>query len=438
MEAYTTDEPIYALATAFAPSALSVVRTSGDDCIQMVSRIFSSKKRLLAVESTALVHGYLQTLEGERIDEVVLSVYRKGHGYTGEEAVEISAHGSLSGLRRIFRALEAAGFRKAKRGEFTFRAFMHGRMDLTQAEAVEEIISSRSELSQAKALDRLEGRLRKKLEDYREKLLLILSSLEVQLDYAEDEIPEDWVFPEDEVDEIITGLERLLASYDSSRLFREGAKVVLAGSTNAGKSSLFNLLMKENRAIVSAVPGTTRDYIEAWSEIRGIPVRLYDTAGLRDSGDEIESEGIRRSEKLMEEADLVLFLVDPTDPKLPEKKMDNMIVLYSKSDLERSEGLSISSETGEGIENLFDEIESFLTKGARELDEIVIDSERQRDEIRACLETLRAVKAIRRDTSVDVYALYFQSALTSIGTITGEVTGEELLETLFSRFCVGK
>lgn len=438
MEAYTTDEPIYALATAFAPSALSVVRTSGDGCIQMICRIFSSKKRLLAVEGSALVHGYLETLEGERIDEVVLSVYRKGHGYTGEEAVEISAHGSLSGLRRIFRALESVGFRQAKRGEFTFRAFMHGRMDLTQAEAVEEIISSRSELSQARALDRLEGRLRRRLEEYREKLLLILSSLEVQLDYAEDEIPEDWVFPEAEVDEIISGLERLSASFDSSRLFREGAKIVLAGSTNAGKSSLFNLLMKENRAIVSSVPGTTRDYIEAWSEIRGIPVRLYDTAGLRESSDEIESEGIRRSEKLMQDADLVLFLVDPTDPRLPERKLDNMIVIYSKSDLERGEGLSISSETGEGIKELLDEIESFLTRGSRELDEIVIDSVRQRDEIRACLETLRAARSLRRTTSVDVYALYFQSALTSIGTITGEVTGEELLETLFSRFCVGK
>ena len=438
MEAYTTDEPIYALATAFAPSALSVIRTSGDDCIQMISRIFSSKKRLMDAKSKTLVHGYLETLEGERIDEVVLSVYRKGQGYTGEEAVEISAHGSLSGLKRIFRALEEVGFRKAKRGEFTFRAFMHGRMDLTQAEAVEEIISSKSELSQAKALDRLEGRLRSRLEEYREKLIYILSSLEVQLDYAEDEIPEDWIFPEDDVDEMILGLERLLSSYDSSRLYREGAKIVLAGSTNAGKSSLFNLLMKENRAIVSSIPGTTRDYIEAWSNIRGIPVRLFDTAGLRESEDEVESEGIKRSEKLMDEADLILFLVDPLDPMLPEKKRGNMIVIYSKSDIEKRDGLSISSETGDGIEELFDKIEDFLSKGATELDEIVIDSERQKEDIASTLETLRTVRDLRRDTSVDVYALYFQSALETIGAITGEVTNEELLDTLFSKFCVGK
>ena len=438
MEAYTTDEPIYALATAFAPSALSVIRTSGDDCIQMISRIFSSKKRLMDAKSKTLVHGYLETLEGERIDEVVLSVYRKGQGYTGEEAVEISAHGSLSGLKRIFRALEEVGFRKAKRGEFTFRAFMHGRMDLTQAEAVEEIISSKSELSQAKALDRLEGRLRSRLEEYREKLIYILSSLEVQLDYAEEEIPEDWIFPEDDVDEMILGLERLLSSYDSSRLYREGAKIVLAGSTNAGKSSLFNLFMKENRAIVSSIPGTTRDYIEAWSNIRGIPVRLFDTAGLRESEDEVESEGIKRSEKLMDEADLILFLVDPLDPKLPEKKRGNMIVIYSKSDIEKRDGLSISSETGDGIEELFDKIEDFLSKGATELDEIVIDSERQKEDIASTLETLRTVRDLRRDTSVDVYALYFQSALETIGAITGEVTNEELLDTLFSKFCVGK
>ncbi|MCR5732629.1 MAG: tRNA uridine-5-carboxymethylaminomethyl(34) synthesis GTPase MnmE [Sphaerochaetaceae bacterium] len=438
MEAYTTDEPIYALATAFAPSALSVVRTSGDNCIQMISKIFSSKKRLLEAKSKTLVHGYLQTLDGERIDEVVLSVYRKGQGYTGEEAVEISAHGSLSGLKRIFRALEDVGFRKAKRGEFTFRAFMHGRMDLTQAEAVEEIISSKSELSQAKALDRLEGRLRNRLEEYREKLLYILSSLEVQLDYAEDEIPEEWIFPEEEVDEIITGLERLLSSYDASSLYRDGAKIVLAGSTNAGKSSLFNLLMKENRAIVSSIPGTTRDYIEAWSDIRGIPIRLYDTAGLRESADEVESEGIKRSERLIEEADLILYLVDPIERKLPKEKRENMIILYSKSDIEKGEGLSISSQSGEGIEELFDEIEAFLTKGGRKLDDIVIDSERQRVELASTLETLRTVRALRRDTSVDVYALYFQSALEGIGAITGEVTNEELLDTLFSKFCVGK
>lgn len=270
MDAYTTDEPIYALATPYAPSAIAVVRTSGDDAIEMISRAFSGAKRLLAAQNATLVHGRLRDASGSDVDEVVLAVYRKGHGYTGEEAVEINAHGSLRGLDRIFRLLEELGFRKAKKGEFTYRAFMHGRLDLTQAEAVEELISAKSESVQAAALDRLEGSLKKKLQDIRRRLLMMSASLEVQLDYAEDEILEDWVMPTAELNAIISELSRIRATYDASALWREGAKVVLAGETNAGKSSLFNLLTKEERAIVSPVRGTTRDYLEADTMIHGI------------------------------------------------------------------------------------------------------------------------------------------------------------------------
>ena len=437
MDAYTTDEPIYALATPYAPSAIAVVRTSGDDAIEMISRAFSGAKRLLAAQNATLVHGRLRDASGSDVDEVVLAVYRKGHGYTGEEAVEINAHGSLRGLDRIFRLLEELGFRKAKKGEFTYRAFMHGRLDLTQAEAVEELISAKSESVQAAALDRLEGSLKKKLQDIRRRLLMMSASLEVQLDYAEDEILEDWVMPTAELDAIISELSRIRATYDASALWREGAKVVLAGETNAGKSSLFNLLTKEERAIVSPVRGTTRDYLEADTMIHGIPVRLYDTAGLRESDDEIEMEGIRRSERLIREADLVLYLVAPGDSE--EVSWDTpTITVRTKSDLSRGEGLSVSVKSGEGLDELLDEIKRRLTEGRGDFSSsVIIDSERQKDALDLLLSQLEFLVS-HGDESYDIIALFFQSALSVLGEITGEVTSEELLDTLFSNFCLGK
>ena len=437
MDAYTTDEPIYALATPYAPSAIAVVRTSGDNAIEMISRAFSGAKRLLAAQNATLVHGRLRDASGSDVDEVVLAVYRKGHGYTGEEAVEINAHGSLRGLDRIFRLLEELGFRKAKKGEFTYRAFMHGRLDLTQAEAVEELISAKSESVQAAALDRLEGSLKKKLQDIRRRLLMMSASLEVQLDYAEDEILEDWVMPTAELDAIISELSRIRATYDASALWREGAKVVLAGETNAGKSSLFNLLTKEERAIVSPVRGTTRDYLEADTMIHGIPVRLYDTAGLRESDDEIEMEGIRRSERLIREADLVLYLVAPGDSE--EVSWDTpTITVRTKSDISRGEGLSVSVKSGEGLDELLDEIKRRLTEGRGDFSSsVIIDSERQKDALDLLLSQLEFLVS-HGDESYDIIALFFQSALSVLGEITGEVTSEELLDTLFSNFCLGK
>ena len=437
MDAYTTDEPIYALATPYAPSAIAVVRTSGDDAIEMISRAFSGAKRLLSAQNATLVHGRLRDASGSDVDEVVLAVYRKGHGYTGEEAVEINAHGSLRGLDRIFRLLEELGFRKAKKGEFTYRAFMHGRLDLTQAEAVEELISAKSESVQAAALDRLEGSLKKKLQDIRKRLLMMSASLEVQLDYAEDEILEDWVMPTEELDAIISELSRIRATYDASALWREGAKVVLAGETNAGKSSLFNLLTKEERAIVSPVRGTTRDYLEADTMIHGIPVRLYDTAGLRESDDEIEMEGIRRSERLIRDADLVLYLVAPGDSE--EVLWDTPTsTVRTKSDLSRGEGLSVSVKSGEGLDELIDEIKRRLTEGRGDFSSsVIIDSERQKDALDRLLSQLEFLVS-HGDESYDIIALFFQSALSVLGEITGEVTSEELLDTLFSNFCLGK
>ena len=440
MTSYNVDEPIYALATAYAPSALAVIRLSGRNTIEMLSHAFSSPSRLKKAASKTLVHGYILDEGDVRIDEVVLAVYREGSGYTGEDAAEISCHGSLVVLRRLFSRLEQLGFKRAEKGEFTFRAFMHGRMDLTQAEAVEEIIRSKSEKSQEKALDRLSGKLRDSLTDIKTRLVDILASLEVQLDYAEDEIIDEWVFPEAEVSSIISSLKALSSTYGASRIYREGAKVVLAGAANAGKSSLFNLLVKEDRAIVSPVPGTTRDFIETWIDLDGIPVRLFDTAGLRSSDDMVESEGIRRSEALMDDADLIIYLVDPDDALLPEDiDRERTLVVYSKRDKRRmADDLSISSVTGEGVSELIDEVkERLMGLSPQEEGGLSIDSERQYSYLLSCIDALESAERCK-DAPVDIMAMFFQSALESLGYITGEVTTEDLLDTLFSKFCLGK
>lgn len=435
MTGYTTEEPIYALATPFSPSALAVIRTSGTDAISLVQKVF--KGRLIDRPNGTAVHGWIVDKNREKVDEVVALVYNHGHGYTGEEAVEIMCHGSLPVIKKISTTLEGAGFRLALKGEFTYRAFLGGRMDLTEAEAVEELVSAKGERGRKDALSRLSGSIKNEADKAKDEIINILASLEVQLDYGEDDIPEEWIFPIERVDAIINRLEKIRGTYASSRLYSQGAKVVLAGSTNAGKSSLFNALLKENRAIVSSVAGTTRDYIETECEMNGIPVRLFDTAGLRSSGDEIEKEGILRSKELMDEADLVVYVLAPGEVE-PKEKMENAIYIHSKSDIAPGEGITFSSITGEGLDKVVDAITTFLSRDKRSVSDVpVIESERQERKLGETIDALKdAEKA--RDCSVDIIALYFQSALSALSELTGETTSDDILEVLFSSFCLGK
>ena len=435
MTGYTTEEPIYALATPFSPSALAVIRTSGTDAISLVQKVF--KGRLTDRPNGTAVHGWIVDKNREKVDEVVALVFNHGHGYTGEEAVEIMCHGSLPVIKKISTTLEVAGFRLALKGEFTYRAFLGGRMDLTEAEAVEELVSAKGERGRKDALSRLSGSIKNEADKAKDEIINILASLEVQLDYGEDDIPEEWIFPIERVDAIINRLEKIRGTYASSRLYSQGAKVVLAGSTNAGKSSLFNALLKENRAIVSSVAGTTRDYIETECEMNGIPVRLFDTAGLRSSGDEIEKEGILRSKELMDEADLVVYVLAPGEVE-PKEKMENAIYIHSKSDIAPGEGITFSSITGEGLDKVVDAITTFLSRDKRSVSDVpVIESERQERKLGETIDALKdAEKA--RDCSVDIIALYFQSALSALSELTGETTSDDILEVLFSSFCLGK
>ena len=432
---YTTDEPVYALATAYSPSAIAVIRASGEYSLSLIEPYFSSP--LDKAKTNSAVHGFIKDEKGERIDEVILIKYEKGHGYTSEEAFEIMSHGSLAVIRSLCSLLEKAGFREAERGEFTYRAFMHGKMDLTEAEAVEELVSARGDRGRKEALNRLTGSIRRETERIRKDIINILASLEVHLDYGEDEIIEEWLFPLERVEKIIERLTMISATYSSGRLYTQGAKVVLAGKTNAGKSSLFNQLLKENRAIVSPVAGTTRDYLEAECEMNGIPVRLFDTAGLRESSDEIEKEGIRITEKMIASADVVVYVLDGDEEE--KEKNDKTLYVHSKRDLTHSSStLAFSSLTGEGIGDVVSAITEYLTRESTSLSGVpVIESRRQRDKLDEAASMLEeAIK--NKDMSVDIIALYFQSALYSLGEIAGETTTDDVLEELFSSFCLGK
>lgn len=451
MENYRTDDEIFALATPWGESALAVVRTSGPRTLEKVCLMFSRPRTLRAVEKTGLVHGFLiDRTTGGKVDEVVASVYREGHGYTGEEAVEFACHGSLDGIKRILRLCADTGFRPASPGEFTFRAFMHGRLDLTRAEAVQELVSARSSRARVMALDRLGGALFSRIEEFKQRVLTILSGIEVQLDYAEDEIGGDTGFPEGEPLATAEALEALASSWHAGRLYGSGARVVLAGATNAGKSSLFNLLLKDERAIVSDIHGTTRDYLEAEAEIDGIPVRLYDTAGLRESRDTIESEGIRRTRQLMEQADVIVLVKDGSaededrDGYVPADD-SRVLIVHNKADLltgmPEPHGLWISVKRGEGLSVLVDAIaarlRSHVPSGGD--DALVIESDRQRDGLEAAAQALRRAAGLDAvGVPLDIVAVELHTALRALGELTGEVTGEDVLERIFSGFCVGK
>lgn len=480
VKSYDTNDIVYALATAWGKSAIAVVRVSGDGCIEALSKVFSNSRRLRASKTNTAVYGRLfDPMDCLPLDDVVVTVYRDGHGYTGEEALEVSCHGGLQVVRAVLSLMEGLGFRKALAGEFTLRAFLHGKMDLTKAEAVEELIDSKGRTGQTMALNRLNGSLFKAISSIKDILVGIMSTIEVQLDYSEDEIGEDLSFPFQELEKAMAAVDRIKATYNAGRLYSQGARVVLAGHTNAGKSSLFNYFLKEERSIVSSVEGTTRDFIEAQCTIDGIPVRLYDTAGFRDLSqktgdgdgdgqDGIEAQGMKRSRSLLEAADIILYMVGPdevsSDGEANEALHETLdaelandprcILVYSKADLfqypqdepskcsnEELEAVFVSVVTGEGFQDLCNEISRRLTRDVQVQgdDGLVIESERQKADLERCQNALdAAMMAAKHDVPLDIVSMDIQEAIEALGEITGEVTTDDILDRIFGTFCVGK
>ncbi|TFH04747.1 MAG: tRNA uridine-5-carboxymethylaminomethyl(34) synthesis GTPase MnmE, partial [Spirochaetales bacterium] len=455
-----------AIATALVPSALGVIRCSGAGCLGLLEGLFSRPELVAAAPGNTIHHGFICDLKGVRLDEVMIAVFRAPHSYTGEEAAEIFCHGSPAGIRLILDALMERGFRAAEPGEFTRRAFLNGKMDLTRAEAVNELINAQTSHAHALALDRLTGSVGLEVHSIRDGLVRIMASLAIQLDY-----PEEDTGPVDVDLASLSSLEArigaLSRSFQRGRIYQEGVRIALAGLTNAGKSSLFNQLLQHDRSIVSDIHGTTRDYVEALVDVAGIPVRLFDTAGLRETTESVEGEGIRRSETVIRAADLVLYVIAADRGVTDEdtRRLNSIsetrpvIAVWNKSDLRSDfpgDALAVSAVAGTGIDELNHRIATTLLgeggqmpgdgrpglQGSRhgaDRSSPVIDSARQFDLLRRAETAVRETRlGLEQGVSVDAVAVDLQDALSAIGEITGEVTSSDILDVMFGSFCVGK
>lgn len=454
---YTLDDEIAAIATALAPAALGIVRTSGARSIELISRFFSRPNALLQSQGHTLVYGWIHD-EGIKIDEVVLCVYRAPKSNTGENAVEIICHGGPGVVKAIYRLCIKNGFRAAERGEFTFRSFIHGKADLTRAEAVREIIDSKTNTAQQKAAGRLSGTVFHEIETIKTDLMTALAALEVGIEYPEDEETIADSFDEALLKKPLSVLQQLAASWQAEKIYQAGVRLVLAGKTNAGKSSLFNALLKEDRAIVSDIHGTTRDWLEAELDFKGIPVHIFDTAGLRATEDTIEAIGVQRSVELASAADIVLYLIDGTKPPAKEdsafieRNTVPLIIVQTKADKGQTEPLPaalqwypavrLSSKTGVGIDVLIDAVVALVTADtALPMQDagISLGTERQKEAVTAALEAVRhALEAGRSGYPLDAVIQDVEEAVHALGSVTGEVRSDDILDKIFSGFCVGK
>ncbi len=453
---YAPEEPISSIATALAPAALGIVRVSGTDCIELVSKVFSRPKALLEAPGNTLVYGWIVD-QRQKIDEVMLSVYRAPKSFTGEDMVEISCHGGPAVVTAIQNLMLKSGFRQANRGEYTFRAYINGKTDLTKAEAVKEIIDSHTDTSRSHAAGRLAGSLFAEIDSIKKLIIDTLASIEVEIEYPEDEETIADTFDRKDIEIAIKRLQSLVDSWQGEKLYQDGARVVLAGRTNAGKSSLFNAILKEERAIVSDIEGTTRDWLESWASINGIPVRLFDTAGLRETSDQIEAQGVEISRNLVQDADVVLYLVDSQQGLIKEDRdfiehcTEPLIIVETKIDkdgenrenIEIKESFSvckISSKTGEGIAELFNQISAILTAGlSSERQQAGLGSARQKESVAEALESVKhALVSADDNYTLDAVVQDLEDAIDSLGEVTGDVTPDDVLGSIFANFCVGK
>jgi tRNA modification GTPase len=470
------DDTIVAIATPLGEAGLAVIRVSGAKAFEMADRCFRSSGKVAlpsAAKSHTLHHGHI-VRGGAVIDEVLLAVMRAPRTYTCENTIEISCHGGLLPAKAVLDTMLSAGARLAMPGEFTKRAFMNGRLDLAQAEAVADLIHARTELSLRAAEEQLAGKLSRRINQLRDDLIKSHAHIEAHIDFPDEDIaPDTRGKLIERLQSGVTFMDMLLRTANEGQLLRRGIRAAIIGRPNAGKSSLLNQLLGRDRAIVSHIPGTTRDTIEETANIRGMPVVFIDTAGLREAGDEIEVEGIRRSRETLMRAELILHVLDASEPPTPEDEqylrefMDKKrILVRNKVDLPvmlelrslapaslpsdgekvtagREKGapmVDISCVTGQGIEALKEAIKELFWTGqiSSEMLEVMINSRHQDALNRARDATLRAIDAIQAEASLEFVALDLHIATNAVGEIVGKTTTEDLLDSIFSQFCIGK
>jgi len=469
-------DTIIALATPAGSGAIGVIRLSGPDAIEIVNRFFQSKFRQkdLRKVSTHTIHlGYIKN-DGQIIDEVLISIFKNPQSYTGENVVEISVHGSPYIQQQILQLFLKNGVRHAQAGEFTLRAFLNGKMDLTQAEAVADLIASDSETSHRLALQQMRGGFSSEIKKLRDELIHFASLMELELDFAE----EDVEFAnrqqfKDLVQRIKQTLKHLVDSFATGNVLKEGVPVAIIGEPNVGKSTLLNALLNEERAIVSDIAGTTRDVIEDELVLNGIRFRFIDTAGIREAQDQIERIGIQKTYEKIKEAKVVIFLIDacalskesschePHHHKVLqefEKELQNIhqkyprkkiVIVVNKADkidgkeyqidTEQYPVIEISAKHKTGLESLKNELVSLVNKGALDQNEVVVSNARHYKALNDALQSIIQVEnGLNNDLSGDLLSIDIRAALHSLGEITGDITTDDLLDNIFRNFCIGK
>ena len=447
------EDTIAAVATPPGFGAISIIRVSGPNTFRVADLIFEGKRKISESESHTIHYGRLVNTLGNTMDDVLISVFRAPNSYTGEDSVEINIHGSPFIAKVVLEELIRFGLKLAEPGEFTKRAFINGRLDLSQAEAVADVIRSSTDASLRGARNQLDGLLSQKVSELRALLTNLSSFVELELDFSEEDIK----FMGKEklnagIDEIIKEIDALLSTYSFGRIIRDGINVVIVGQPNVGKSSLLNYILKESRAIVSHIPGTTRDIIREEVSMDGILIKLYDTAGIRFSEDEIEKEGVTRSREAVKNADIVVFLGD-VDRGFSEeifKEISDLSIsgkifkVMNKADLDVNSAfnaeIKISAKTGLGIKELLKKIkDSALSSSSFSEKTAIISTLRHYN----CLEEARknllnAKDSISQEMSGEFISVDLRSAEQSLAEIIGVVTSDDILNNVFSKFCIGK
>lgn len=457
-------DTIAAIATPFGEGAVALLRLSGPRAIEVANVVFRGRRAVPELKPRYQHFGAIFN-DDQKLDDVLLTVFRAPHSYTGEDVVEVGCHGGILVTRRILELLLAKGARAADPGEFTQRAFLNGKMDLTQAEAVMDLISAQTDLALRAATEQLEGRLGDRMRELRQGLIEVLANIEAFIDF-----PEEDIMPEtgDALVARLAGIQQqtktLLATATQGRVLREGVRTVIYGAPNVGKSSLLNLLLGYERAIVSPKPGTTRDVIEEVINLRGIPLRLIDTAGVREAADEIEQQGIARTQRQLEQADLVLHVADasaarsedlesldartmpPSDEQGRRNNAAAEILVLNKVDLGEHrewggvDAVRISCLDGSGIPQLEETVAARILGGdGAHRDWSLAISARHK----ACLERASgfveaARDALMNDVAAEFVAEELRGALDAVGEVIGRVDSEEVLDQIFSTFCIGK
>jgi tRNA modification GTPase len=462
------DDTIAAIATPVGEGGLAIIRISGPQALALADKCFvpagGGSLKPSAAPTHTIHYGHI-VRNGEVVDEALVAILRAPRTFTREDSVEISCHGGILAAKTVLDTVLETGARLAEPGEFTRRAFLNGRIDLAQAEAVADLIHSRTELALRAAHEQLAGKLSRRINDLRDEMVKTLAHVEAHIDFPDEDIAPDTK------DQLLVRLERgvafmdeLLRTADEGQILRRGIRAAIVGRPNAGKSSLLNQLLGHDRAIVSPIPGTTRDTIEETANIRGLPVVFIDTAGLREARDEIEVEGIRRSRRSLENAELVLQVVDASEPATVEDEKylaefvgKKRILVVNKVDLPgklqirdlgmagacRDQSLPIvevSCVTGSGIEQLKDAIRNLVWAGEinTEMLQVMINARHQDALNRARSATRRTLDALGADETLELVAVDLRIAVNAVGEIVGKTTTEDLLDMIFSQFCIGK